>query len=40
LETRKATVPAKAIANKLAQIAQAHTILDRPDGLGRMVGKK
>ena len=40
LETRKATLPSEAITDKLAQIAQAHAVLECPDGLGRMVGKK
>jgi carnitine 3-dehydrogenase len=40
LETRKATLPSEAITDKLALIAQAHAVLERPDGLGRMVGKK
>ena len=40
LETRKATLPSEDITDKLTQIAQAHAVLERPDGLGRMVGKK
>jgi len=40
LETRKATLPSENIADILGQIAQAHSVLPRPEGLGRMVGKK
>ena len=40
LETRKATLPSENIADILGRIAQAHSVLPRPEGLGRMVGKK
>ena len=40
LETRKATLSSENIADILGQIAQAHSVLPRPEGLGRMVGKK
>ena len=40
LETRKATLPSEAIAKTLTCIAEAHAALERPEGLGRMVGKK
>ena len=40
LSTRKATLPSEVVANTLQRIAQAHAALERPEGLGRMVGKK
>ena len=40
LETRKAKLPSEAIADNLKRIARAHSVLVRPEGIGRMVGKK
>ncbi|MGB0799509.1 MAG: thioesterase family protein, partial [Planktomarina sp.] len=40
LDTRRASPPAEHVAAKLAKIADAHAKLDRPDGMGRMVGRK
>ena len=38
LETRRASVPGDAIAQKLGAIASAHAVLPRPDGIGRAIG--
>ncbi len=38
LETRRACVPSDAVADKLGAIAQAHSSLPRPDGIGAAVG--
>ncbi len=40
LETRKASVPGDAVAQKLAKVAGLHSKLTPPDGMGRMVGKR
>ncbi|MDT2075221.1 MAG: carnitine 3-dehydrogenase [Planktomarina sp.] len=40
LETRKATLPTENVAETLALISLAHAALERPEGLGRMVGRK
>ncbi|SFR56909.1 carnitine 3-dehydrogenase [Litoreibacter janthinus] len=40
LETRKASVPADAIAARLAEIATAHAALPAPEGAGAAVGKR
>jgi len=40
LETRRASNPSDAIASKLAAIAQTHSVLPRPDGVGKAVGVK
>ena len=40
LETRKASVPAPHIVDALERIVKAHAVMPRPDGMGRMVGKK
>ena len=40
LATRKASAPADHIAKALEQIFHAHSLMPRPEGMGRMVGKK
>ena len=40
LETRKASVPSAQVAENLERIATAHRALERPEGLGRSVGRK
>jgi carnitine 3-dehydrogenase len=40
LKTRKASVPASHIVAALKKIVEAHALMPRPDGIGRMVGKK
>jgi carnitine 3-dehydrogenase len=40
LETRKASEPAAQVAENLERIATAHRALERPEGLGRSVGRK
>ncbi|MEM6308274.1 MAG: thioesterase family protein, partial [Pseudomonadota bacterium] len=40
LSTRKPSVPAPAIAAKLATIRDTHAALPEPDGMGRAVGRK
>ena len=40
LETRKASVPGPTVAENLGRIAEAHAKLERPEGLGRAVGKR
>ena len=40
LATRKASAPADHIAKALEQISHAHSLMPRPEGMGRMVGKK
>jgi carnitine 3-dehydrogenase len=40
LDTRKASAPADHIAKALEQIFHAHSLMPRPEGMGRMVGKK
>ncbi|MEM7505868.1 MAG: carnitine 3-dehydrogenase [Pseudomonadota bacterium] len=38
LETRATCLPGKAVAGKLAEIAEAHAALPQPDGAGRAIG--
>ncbi|MEM6897880.1 MAG: thioesterase family protein, partial [Pseudomonadota bacterium] len=38
LETRRGAEPSAAVAGRLAEIAEAHAALPRPDGAGRAVG--
>jgi carnitine 3-dehydrogenase len=40
LKTRKASIPAPHIVDALERIVEAHALMPRPDGMGRMVGKK
>jgi carnitine 3-dehydrogenase len=40
LKTRKASEPAAQVTEKLQRIATAHAVLERPEGLGRSVGRK
>ena len=40
LKTRKASDPGAEVAARLAEIAAAHSVLDRPDGVGRRVGQR
>jgi carnitine 3-dehydrogenase len=40
LKTRKASEPAAQVAENLQRIATAHGALERPEGLGRSVGRK
>ena len=40
LNTRKASLPTPQISDIITRMAKAHTHLDRPEGIGRTVGKK